>query len=95
MKRAPGAPSPTQSRKATKGDLVEVKIGVQQTARELTVESNQTPDEVEAAVAASLSSGSPLRLVDDKGTVLLVPGEKVAYVEIGAVRRGGVGFGKL
>lgn len=74
---------------------MEVKIGVQQTARELTVDSDQTPEDVEAAVTASLTAGSPLRLVDSKGTVVLVPGEKLAYVEIGAPRKGGVGFGKL
>jgi hypothetical protein len=72
---------------------VEVKIGVQHTARELVLESNQTPDEVEQAVSAALSSDSGvLTLVDDKGRRLIVPAEKVAYVEIAEAETRRVGF---
>ena len=47
---------------------MEVKIGVQFAARELTVESAQTPEEVEQAVTTAVSEGSgTLTLVDDKG----------------------------
>ena len=52
---------------------MEVKIGVQHTSREITLESEDSPESVEKAVSQSLSSGSPLRLVDRKGTVVLVP----------------------
>jgi hypothetical protein len=73
---------------------VEVKIGVQYATRELVVESTQTPDEVQAAVAAALSSRDGiLSLVDEKGRLVVVPAATLAYVEIApesAVRR--VGF---
>jgi hypothetical protein len=74
---------------------VEVKIGVVH-ARELVLESTQTPDEVEKAVAAALSGqDGVLALTDEKGRRVLVPAERLAYVEIGEqlVRR--VGFGAM
>lgn len=74
---------------------MEIKIGVLHTSREITLESDQTQEEIEQAVSASLAEGFVLRLVDRKETVVLVPGATLAYVEIGATRKGGVGFGQL
>jgi hypothetical protein len=71
---------------------VEVKIGVQQTAREVVLESAQTPDEVVALVSAAIKDGTPLTLADDKGRTVVVPGDKIAYVEVGAGERGRLGF---
>jgi hypothetical protein len=72
---------------------VEIKIGVQQTAREIALESDQSPEDVEAAVRAAIADGGILSLEDDKGRRVMVPAERIAYVEIssGASRR--VGFG--
>ncbi len=61
---------------------MEVKIGVQYAHRELVLESTQTPAEVERAVADALSAGGTLSLVDDKGRRVIVPVDKLAYVEI-------------
>jgi len=77
---------------------VEIKIGIQHAAREITLESELSADEVEKAVAAALAPASKnplLVLVDDKGRKVIVPADRLAYVEIGepAVRR--VGFGEL
>ncbi len=73
---------------------MEVKIGVLHSTRELTIESDQTPEAIEEAVTAANTAGI-LRLDDAKGSRILVPAANLAYVEIGAVRRGGVGFGTL
>ncbi len=73
---------------------MEVKIGVLHSTRELTIESNQTPEAIGQAVAAAGAEGI-LRLDDVKGSQILVPAANLAYVEIGAARRGGVGFGTL
>ena len=64
---------------------MEVKIGVADTARELLINSAQTPEEVESLVTGALkdSSGS-LTLIDDKGRRYVVPSASVAYVEIGS-----------
>jgi hypothetical protein len=72
---------------------VEVKVGVADTARELVLNSNQSPDEIEALVAAALKdSAGTLSLVDDKGRRYLVPSGRVAYVEIGTADSRRVGF---
>ena len=75
---------------------MEVKIGVQYAARELVLESNQTPDEVAKAVADALKADlGVLTLVDDKGRRVLVPADKLAYVEIADSEQRRVGFGAL
>jgi hypothetical protein len=72
---------------------VEVKIGIVESPRELVVSSDQTPDEVQKLVDASLNGGDPLlKLVDDKGRRFLVRADQIAYVEIAPAERR-VGFG--
>jgi hypothetical protein len=72
---------------------VEVKIGVQFASRELVLESAQTPAEVEAAVTEALSGrGGTLNLVDNNGRVVIVPVDKLAYVEIAEAAPRVVGF---
>ena len=72
---------------------MEVKIGVQFAPRELVVDSVQTPAEVEAAVTEALSGrGGTLSLVDEKGRVVIVPVDKLAYVEIAEAAPRVVGF---
>lgn len=72
---------------------MEVKIGVAETNRELTIASGQTPDEVEALVNEALKDPkSLLALVDEKGRRYVVPSARVAYVEIAAADNRRVGF---
>ena len=61
---------------------MEVKIGVQYAPRELTLESAQTPAEVEKAVTEAMAKEGLLTLTDEKGRKVIVPIAKVAYVEI-------------
>jgi len=61
---------------------VEVKIGVQYAPRELTLESAQTPAEVEQAVSEAIAKDGLLSLTDEKGRKVIVPVAKIAYVEI-------------
>ncbi len=72
---------------------MDIKIGVQDSPREITFESNDSVAEVTAAVEQAIAKGSLLSLVDDRGRAILVPGAKIAYVEIGPATRGKVGFG--
>ena len=74
---------------------VEVKIGVQYSARELVLDSGQSPDEVEKLVTAALAAGGLLTLSDDRGRKILIPVEKLAYIEIGEANERRVGFGAL
>jgi hypothetical protein len=75
---------------------VEVKIGVQHASRELVLESAQSPQDVEKAVADALKADlGVLSLVDDKGRRVLVPADKLAYVEIAEAEQRRVGFGAM
>ena len=75
---------------------MEVKIGVQFAPRELVLESGQTPEQVEKAVADALRADlGVLTLEDEKGRRVLVPADKLAYVEIAENETRRVGFGTL
>jgi Protein of unknown function (DUF3107) len=75
---------------------VEVKIGVQHAPREIVIESEQSPEEVEKAVSAALSGAEKLlSLTDERGRKVLVPADRLAYVEIGLPSKHKVGFGTV
>lgn len=75
---------------------MEVKIGVQFAPRELVLESSQTADQVAKAVAAALKADlGVLALEDEKGRRILVPADKLAYVEIAENESRRVGFGSI
>lgn len=74
---------------------MEVKIGIRDVAREVVLESEQTPDQIADAVQTAISTGTQLRLIDDKGKLVLVNGSLIGYVEIGAPETRRVGFGGL
>ncbi|HEX6403958.1 MAG TPA: DUF3107 domain-containing protein [Pseudonocardiaceae bacterium] len=72
---------------------MEVKIGVADSPRELTVSTADSPDQIEALVTDALRSNQGLlTLVDDKGRRYMVPTSRVAYVEIGPADSRRVGF---
>jgi hypothetical protein len=76
--------------------FVEVKIGVQHSARELSLESSLDADEIEQAVTTALTGKSGLLvLTDDRGRRVLVPADRLAYVEIGEPTSRRVGFGPM
>ncbi|RAJ41296.1 uncharacterized protein DUF3107 [Kitasatospora sp. SolWspMP-SS2h] len=75
---------------------MEVKIGVQNANREIVLESAQSAEEVADAVAKALDGTSKLfTLLDERGRRVLVPSERLAYVEIGEPSVRKVGFGTL
>lgn len=74
---------------------MDITIGVQNLPRELVIESEQTADEVTAAVSAALADKTVLQLVDTRGRRVVVPAAAIGYVEIGTETKGRVGFGAL
>jgi hypothetical protein len=74
---------------------VEVKIGIRDVARDIVLESSQSPDSVATAVEQAVATGSLLKLIDEKGRLVVVPGNLIGYVEIGAEESRRVGFGTL
>ncbi len=72
---------------------MEVKIGVQFAPRELVLESEQSPEDVEKAVAAAFAADSGLlTLLDERGRRVVVPTDKLVYVEIAESQTRRVGF---
>ena len=75
---------------------MEVKIGVQHAPREIVLESNDSPEAVEAAVSKALHEDDGLlSLADERGRRVVVPAAKLAYVEIGPESERRVGFGAM
>lgn len=72
---------------------MDIRIGIINSPRELSFESDRPAAEIEKTVATALESGAKfLRLADDKGRIFLVPVETLAYVEVGSEGSRRVGF---
>lgn len=72
---------------------MEVKIGVQNAARELSVETDAEPDAVLEQLQQSIKDEVVFSLTDDKGRTVAVPADKVAYLYFTADAGRKVGFG--
>ena len=72
---------------------MEVRIGVQNVAREVVIDSHENADAVREYVRAALDSGTPLTLSDERGHSVTVPASAIGYVDIAAEQKGRVGFG--
>lgn len=70
---------------------MDITIGIADSPRQLTLSVEATQDAIEKQVTEALA-GSALSLVDDKGRKVIVPTDKIAFVEIGAVDSRRVGF---
>ena len=71
---------------------MEVTIGVQNVARELTIETDSPTSEVSAAVEAALADGGVLRLTTTAGAQIFVPAAVIGWVQVGDSEKGRVGF---
>jgi hypothetical protein len=71
---------------------VEVKIGIKSVARELIVETPASADDVARQLAAALADGQVFELRDEKGGRVLVPADKLAYVQLNTNEQRRVGF---
>jgi hypothetical protein len=76
--------------------VVDVRIGIVQTVKELEVDlaEDANRDEVLANIETALSGDAVLWLTDKKGRKVGVPAAKIAWVEVGAPEKDRrVGFG--
>lgn len=72
---------------------MEVKIGIQNSPRELTVNVDGSAEEITTSIQDALAGDQKaLTLTDTKGRTLLVPVASLAYVELGSGVAGTVGF---
>jgi hypothetical protein len=74
---------------------VEIKIGIQSIPRELEIETPSSPDEIERSLMTALSNGGMFVIRDDKGGKVLIPADKIGYVELNGTEQRRIGFGSL
>ncbi len=72
---------------------MEVKIGIQMAPRELVVETESAVEDVKQALTAALADNKLFVLTDKRGGTVLVPAEKIAYVELDQSEPRRIGFG--
>jgi hypothetical protein len=80
-------------RNSTERGAVEVKIGIQNAPRELAVETDDTAGDLERSLTAALADGGVFTVRDEKGGRILIPANKIAYIELGSAEPRRVGFG--
>lgn len=75
---------------------MEVRIGVKNALRELSIDSTQSAEELEKAVADALGDkAATLTLSDEKGRRLVIAADNLLYVEIAESEGRRVGFGAV
>jgi len=72
---------------------MEVKIGVQHVGRELSVETEESPDAVLEGLSKALADDALYSLTDAKGHTVAVPAQKIAYLYFTSEAGRKVGFG--
>lgn len=78
--------------KAKSSTRTDVKIGISESPNELNFECESTQAEVVARVSEAIKSSSVLALNDTKGRQILVPFNKISFVEVGESADRRVGF---
>jgi hypothetical protein len=71
---------------------MEIRIGVQNSNREIVLESNLSATEVQKLVDSAIAKPESLVLQDEKGRTVIVPAGVLAYVDIAASDVRKVGF---
>lgn len=72
---------------------MEVKIGIQMAPRELVVETESAVEDVKQALTAALADNKLFVITDKRGGTVMVPAEKIAYVELDQAEPRRIGFG--
>lgn len=79
--------------KAAAKNPLEIRIGVQYSPREITLEVSETAEQIRATVEQAVAGGGVILLTDVRGRQVLVPAASCSYVEIGPPEARRVGFG--
>ncbi|QGN32183.1 DUF3107 domain-containing protein [Microlunatus sp. Gsoil 973] len=78
---------------------MEIKVGIQHINREVVLEVTQSAAEVEEAVNDAFTASDPAKavlvLTDEHGRKVLIPSDKIGYVDIGEENGRRVGFGAV
>jgi len=73
---------------------VEIKIGITNIAREVSIETEDTGEAVETALRSALAAENGLLAISgEKGRRVLIPANQIGYLELGQDQHRPVGFG--
>ena len=73
--------------------VMDIKIGIKNSARELSFETSASAKELEASVRSAMDPDAKLiSLTDSKGNIFLIPTKSITYLELGAEEARRVGF---
>lgn len=72
---------------------MEVRIGVSDVAREVTLRTETAPEELIESLGRAIADNSLFELTDEQGRRVIVPASKVAYLDLGSPDVRAVGFG--
>ncbi|CAB4908327.1 unannotated protein [freshwater metagenome] len=81
------------TKKSDSAKKVQVRISITNVTSDLNFESELAAADIQSAVNSALKSGDALTLQDIRGRVVMVPADKIGYVEIGEQTDRRVGFG--
>ena len=81
------------TKKSESANKVQVRITVANVNSDINFESSLSAADIQGAVKAALKSGDALTLEDIRGRVVIVPADKIGFVEIGEQTDRRVGFG--
>ena len=81
------------TKKSDSANKVQVRITISNVTSDLNFESALGAEQIQSAVNAALKSGEALVLEDIRGRVMMVPADKIGFVEIGEQTDRRVGFG--
>lgn len=81
------------TKKSDSAKKIQVRISIANVNSDLNFESALGSSEIQSAVNAALKSGDALTLEDIRGRVVIVPADKIGFVEIGEQTDRRVGFG--
>jgi uncharacterized protein DUF3107 len=76
---------------------VEIKVGIQHVNREIVVETNESASDIQRAFQNAIDgNGSGVfTLTDERGRKVLIPADRIGYVDIGEENARHVGFGSV
>jgi hypothetical protein len=77
------------------GVAVEITIGVQHIARDLSLDVDTSKEELAKQLSEALEKGGLIELTDTRGREVLIPAATIGYIEIGPEETRRVGFGSL
>ena len=81
------------TKKSDSAIKVQVRITISNVTSDLNFESALGAEQIQSAVNAALKSGDALVIEDIRGRVMMVPADKIGFVEIGEQTDRRVGFG--